>query len=227
MMSRMFKSVDKTWNCFVGCGFDCTYCNARKAALTRFKHVPRYRDGFRPKLVEKELGRRFRPGDFIFIAYMGDIAFATREELLRILERVRAFPSTYFLMQSKNPQQFYDLVVDWGITFPPNIYLGTTIETNRDYGLTKAPPPVERFRYLTGTPHNFKFVSIEPIMDFDLEELVHWVRLMQMNIVEVGADNYHNNLPEPEWCKVERLLEQLREICPTVVEKEGLERLRR
>ncbi|MBA7551573.1 hypothetical protein ES705_44117 [subsurface metagenome] len=225
-MSRMFKSIDKTWNVFVGCEFDCSYCNARKAAETRLKESPRYKDGFKPHLVESEVKRTFRPGQFIFVAYMGDIAFATKEQFLRILARIRQFPGTYFLMQSKNPKQFYDWRIDWGITLPPNVYVATTIETNRDCGLTKAPAPVERFRYLTGYPHNLKFLSIEPIMDFDLEELIQWVKLLQPDIIEVGADNYHNHLPEPPWGKVKRLLESLRGICPRVIEKEGLERLK-
>lgn len=224
-MSRMFKTIDETWNVFVGCRHGCTYCNARKAAETRFMHIARYRDGFTPQLVEEELRRRFKPGQFIFVAYMSDIAFATRDEFLRILARVGEFPETYFLVQSKNPRQLYDWREDWGITLPANVYLGTTIETNRDYGLTKAPPPIERFRYLTGYPHNRKFLSIEPIMDFDLDILTNWVKLLQPDIVEVGADNYHNNLAEPPWWKVEELLNNLREICPKVVEKEGLERL--
>lgn len=226
-MSRMFKSIDQTWNVYVGCRFDCTYCNARKAAETRFRHIPRYRDGFTPKLIEKEFNRRFKPGQFIFVAYMGDIAFATREEFLLILAKIRGFPDTYFLVQTKNPRQLYDWWADWGINLPPNVYLGTTIESNRDYGLTKAPPPIERFRYLTGYPHNLKFLSIEPIMDFDLEELLTWVRLMQPRIIEVGADNYHNNLPEPGRWKLEELLKVLPSLCPTVVEKDGLERLKK
>jgi len=172
-------------------------------------HIVRYRDGFTPQLVEEELRRRFKPGQFIFVAYMGDIAFATRDEFLRILARVREFPETYFLVQSKNPRQLYDWREDWGITLPPNVYLGTTIETNRDYGLTKAPAPVERFRYLTGYPHNRKFLSIEPIMDFDLDILTNWVKLLQPDIVEVGYDNYANRLIEPKLSKVENLIARL------------------
>jgi hypothetical protein len=49
---------------------------------------------------------------------------------------------------------------------------------------------------------------------------------MQPDIIEVGADNYHNHLPEPPWSKVKALLGKLRGISPRVVEKEGLERLR-
>jgi protein gp37 len=172
--------------------------------------------------VEKELNKRFKPGEFIFVAYMGDISFATREEVMRILDRINDFPETNFLIQSKNPWKFWD----WQVDFPRNVYLGTTIETNRDYYLTKAPPPLERFRMLTGYGHNLKFLSIEPIMDIDLDILTDWVRLMNPDIVEIGADNYHNHLVEPPWWKVESLINNLRDICPKVVEKEGLERLK-
>lgn len=227
-MSRMFRSISSTWNVYVGCRFECSYCNARKAALTRFKHVPRYKDGFTPKLVEEELKRRFKPGEFIFVAYMGDISWALHPWVERILARIRQFPETYFLLQTKHPKVFWE----WDLVLPPNVYLGTTIESNRDYHLTKAPAPIERFRYLTGYPHNRKFLSIEPIMDFDLEELLTWVKLMQPNIIEIGADNYHNNLLEPPWWKVEKLIENLREMKTAlgksliVIEKEGLHRLK-
>jgi len=225
-MSRMFKSIERTWNVYVGCEFNCIYCCARKQALTRFRRLPRYQDGFTPRLIEAELSRRFKPGLFIFVAYMGDIAYATREQFLRILNRIREFPETDFLIQTKNPEQLYIWRQDWGIVLPVNVYIGTTIESNRNYGLSKAPPPIDRFRYLTGYPHNHKFLSIEPIMDFDLDVLVSWVRMLQPDIVEVGADNYFNHLPEPPWWKVEELLKRLREFCPKVEEKEGLERLK-
>lgn len=222
----MFKSITSTWNVYKGCRFNCTYCNARKAAETRFRHIARYRDGFKPKLIETELQRRFKPGQFIFVAYMGDIAFATKDQLLRILAKVREFPETWFLIQSKNPRQLYDWCADWGICAPPNVYVGTTIESNRDYGVTKAPSPYDRFLYLNGYPHDLKFLSIEPIMDFDLDEFVIWIGAMKPQIIEVGADNYHNHLVEPPWWKVEKLLNNLRGICPNVIEKEGLKRLK-
>lgn len=224
-MSRMFSVDGKpmtTWNVFVGCRFRCFYCNARKAAETRFRHIPRYRDGFTPKLVEEELNRKFKPGEFVFVSYMGDIAWAPQPWVETIMKRVRQFPETNFLIQSKDTKRFWD----WGITLPPNVYLGTTIETNRDYHLTLAPPPEDRFRFLAGYPHNHKFLSIEPICDFDLEVLSHWVELLQPDIVEVGADNYHNYLEEPGWWKVEELLKALPHLCPKVVEKDGLGRLK-
>lgn len=227
-MSRMFKTVDRTWNPFTGCNYFCYHggCWARRTAQRLSYYIARYKDGFLPRFNQEELHKTFLPGQFVAVSLMRDIAWATREQFLKILARISDFPQTDFLIQSKNPKQLYDWREDWRITLPSNVYLSTTIETNRDYGLTKAPPPMERFRYLTGYPHSLKFLSIEPIMDFDLDELTRWVRLMQPDIIEIGADNYHNNLPEPPWSKVAQLLKELREICPNVVEKEGLERLR-
>lgn len=39
-MTRMFKTVSRTWNVFKGCRFECTYYNARKMAETRLKDSP-------------------------------------------------------------------------------------------------------------------------------------------------------------------------------------------
>ncbi len=222
-MSRMFKTITSTWNVYTGCYFECSYCNARKAAETRFRHVERYRDGFKPRFNEKELGRHFKPGEFIFVSYMGDIAWANSEWRELILEKVYISQETNFLFQSKNPWIF--CTYDWPKL--SNIIYGTTIETNRDYRLTKAPPPNERYKYMALLKYSQKFISIEPICDFDLDTLVGWMKDIKPEIIEVGADNYHNDLPEPPWWKVEMLLDILKSICPRVVEKEGLERLKK
>lgn len=225
-MSRMFL-IDgkpmKTWNVWVGCKFECTYCCARSQALTRLKHSPRYRNGFEPHFVKEELSKTFKPGEFIMVPFMGDIAFASRDEVKLILLRMLRFPETNFLFCSKNPGAF----TKWGIyELPRNLYLGTTLESNRDYRVSKAPPPLLRVKDLAKIDWPKKFVSIEPIMDFDLEIFVSWLHWLKPAIIEVGADNYHSHLQEPSGSKVASLLEHLRDICPTVVEKKGLERLR-
>lgn len=225
-MSRMFKIDGKimtTWNVFCGCLYQCTFCNARKAALTRFKHVPRYRGGFIPHLVEKELRRRFKPNEWCFIAYMGDIAFASKCEVELILSIVSKFPQTTFLFLTKNPKCY----LKWGLEYPDNLYLGATIETNIDYALTKAPAPVERYRVMAALDYPRKFISIEPIMDFSFPIFLYWMKEIGPQIIEVGADNYRNHLVEPGWDKVQDLLLMLRDFCPTVVEKEGLGRLKK
>lgn len=227
-MSRMFLiPVDgelrpmRTWNCFVGCLYDCTYCNARKAALTRLKHSLRYRDGFKPHLVKEELSKKFNPGDFVFICYQGDISFASRPIIIDLCCRIAAQSKVNFLFCTKSPLHYWY----WHMVWPENLYLGATIETNRDLGLSRAPAPSHRYEAMQALDHPKKLISIEPICDFDLDEMLTWMEEIKPEIVEVGADNYHNNLPEPKWYKVQSLLNGLRDICPTVVEKTGLHRL--
>jgi len=220
-MSRMFivdgKSM-KTWNVWVGCKFNCTYCNARKLALTRLKHIPRYKNGFEPHLVESELSKKFKPGDFIFCAYMGDLSFASYPDMVVIFNRIIQFPETRFLLQSKDPSCFSR----WQLDIPPNVYLGTTIETNRDYKLTKAPPPVERFRALREYPHPHKFLSIEPIQDFDPKEFIKWIEIIKPDIIEVGYDNYGNRLIEPRLDKTLALIKELEKFA--VVKRKTIRR---
>lgn len=221
-MSRMFKSITRTWNVFVGCRFNCTYCSARKLALNRLRYSPRYKDGFNPHLVESELNKTFKPGEFIFIAYMGDISFAYIPDMGFILRRIIQYPETRFLLCTKNPRCFHQ----WRLDLPENIVLATTIETNYRNRLSEAPPPPSRYWYLKSYGHPHKMLSIEPVMDFDHDVLLSWVADISPEIIEVGADNYHNHLPEPSPDKLERLLEDLRAICPSVIEKDGLSRLK-
>ena len=225
-MSRMFLIDGKpmtTWNIFVGCKFECTYCNARKAALSRFRHSERYRDGFRPKYIKEELRRRFKPGEWVFVAYMGDIACASREVVINILERIQDFPETNFLFCTKHPLIYWF----WHLAWPDNCHLGATIETTEDYKLSLAPIPRERYRAMIAAEleGKKKFISIEPIMDFKWATMVKWMEEIKPSIIEIGADNYQNRLKEPPPWKVKALLRDLKGICPVVVEKPGLERL--
>jgi hypothetical protein len=54
-----------------------------------------------------------------------------------------------------------------------------------------------------------KLVCIEPIMDFDLEIFVQWVKDIKPLIVYVGYDNYNNKLTEPDPRKTKQLIDQL------------------
>jgi DNA repair photolyase len=212
----------KTWNIWVGCRFNCQYCNARKMALARLQHVPRYRKGFEPHFVEEELDRHFAKGQWVFVGYMGDISFASDTQRERLMSCVRDRPHNTFLFCSKSPACYLNLNLEG----TPNLVLGTTIETNRDTSAwSQAPPTFERAEALARLSNQRKFISIEPIMDFDLADLVHLVDMVNPELIEIGADNYCNSLPEPPRWKLKALLNCLRQIVPHVIEKEGLERL--
>lgn len=52
------------------------------------------------------------------------------------------------------------------------------METNRDQGyerISKAPPPTERFRQFLALDYPRKVVTIEPVMDLDLDTFAGWV----------------------------------------------------
>ncbi len=220
-MTRMFKSITSTWNPVKGCRHDCSYCCAEVMA-NRFRTVSAiYRDVFEPKFIPWRMGQKFRAGDFIFVCFMGDLfgKWVPEEWIRRIIEHITKYPETDFLFLTKNPGR-YRL-----FKFPPNAVLGTTIETNRNYLLTNAPEPRERYMEMLASQHPRQFISIEPVMDFDDNTLIHWIQSIKPELVEIGVDNYHNNLLEPPWEKISRLLIELRAAGIPVNEKKSLERL--
>ena len=199
---RMFHEVSATWNPTPGCEHGCTYCWARDLVLGKLKHLPRYQDGFTPKIVPQELKRRFRSG-LIFVNAMGDGwgHWVPRSWILDVLRVVAESPQATFLFLTKNPIRYWEFLDQ----LPPNIILGATIESNRRYMLiSRAPGPWERE---SGMAHLAwpKMVAIEPIIDFDLDELVAAIRRIKPEFVYIGYDNHHKRLPEPT-------LEQTREL---------------
>ena len=140
---------------------------------------------------------------------------------MSVLAAIGRSPDAMFLLQTKNPARYFEFLD----VLPGNVVLRATIESNRDYGVSKAPSPRERYEAMSAIEWGMKFLSIEPIMDFDFEEFSMWIKDIKPGIVELGADNYGNHLPEPRWDKIELLLNHLKRIC-TVKQKEGLSRLR-
>ena len=208
----------KTWNPVIGCKHHCYFgkCWANRMAQ-RLRNNWRYKDGFdHPKLIEAELHKRFRGDTVVFVSSMGDLfgKWVPDEWIFRVIEAMKRSPETTFFLETKNPKRYNEFIY----YFPENIILSTTIETNRDYVVSKAPPTYERYLEMREFLMR-KHVSIEPIMDFDLKTLVEWMREIEPEVVSVGYDNYNAGLPEPSLKKTIALINQLKRF--TRVEKKG------
>ena len=220
--SRMFSLVTETWNPVTGCDHYCIYCWARRLALTKLKNTRKYRNGFKPAIHPSEFKKKFS-GGIVFVTDMGDLFSASVPSvwILKVIRYTAKFPDTYFLFMTKNPARYHEFIDE----FPPNAILGATIETNRDdlyykYRISQAPPPSERYIAMKELEWDKKFISIEPILDFNLRVFSKWIEEISPIMVYIGYDNYGWKLPEPTLYNTLRLIEELRKF--TIVIKKTI-----
>ena len=218
--SNMYSASRKQWNPFVGCKFDCSYCGSsfqRQAKRQKKNCMKCYR--YTPHTHEKRL-KAYLPktneGEFIFTCASGDVSFCSTPFLKKIVKRIKEQPNKTFLLQSKNPKTFNR------VDIPENVILGTTLETNRDAlykGVSKAPKPSQRQSDLAKVNHSKKMVTIEPILDFDLDVMVRWVKEINPVVVWLGFDSKNNHLPEPSVEKFNRFHQALKKAGFNVILK--------
>jgi len=171
--------------------------------------------------VEREMNTKLGEGNFIFVGSSTDgwAVEVLADWILATLRHCCMYPHNRYLFQSKIPSRF-PLYLEF---MPPDFILGTTIETNRDYEVSQAPTAEARMLSMISLPYP-KMVSIEPIMDFDLDILTDWVKEIHPLFVSIGADSKGHNLPEPSPEKLKALIENLKNIT-TVKLKDNLKRL--
>uniref|UniRef100_A0A6M3LJ98 DUF5131 family protein n=1 Tax=viral metagenome TaxID=1070528 RepID=A0A6M3LJ98_9ZZZZ len=205
---NMYPWVTHTWNVAKGkCPHDCSYCY--------MKRYPQSELYFDAKACNTNLGY----GNTIFVGSSCDLWATTIEPswIEATLGVCRKYANAY-LFQSKNPERFI------GQLFPEFTTLGCTIETNRVYpAISKAPNGLRRkmaMEVLT-LP---KMISIEPIIDFDLPDMVRWIEDIAPDFVSIGADSGNNHLPEPSPSKVRELITELQAITEVKI-KDNLTRL--
>jgi len=219
-MTRMFSFVRRTWNPIVGCHHNCYYGKwwARIQAKRQI-HRCKLCYSFIPHLHEERLNE-FPKSGIVFVVSMGDLwgTWVPDKWIIKILEAIQPYSKReglIFFFETKNPERYLDFVD----IIPPNSILSTTIETNRDYEVSKAPIPFERYIAIIHDDLSMfdKHVSIEPIMDFDHEVLLRWIIDIKPKLVSIGYNNYGEELPEPSVEKTLKLINELKKF--TEVEK--------
>jgi DNA repair photolyase len=217
---NMYKFITHTFNAIKGeCHHGCAYCYMKRWGAQKPAH-----------LDERALRVNLGDGNYIFVGSSIDMFSEKIPNLWidRVISVCRIFNNKY-LFQSKNPKRINAYLQ----RLPVGSVVGTTIETNRIYHQMggKAPIPYERavqMQLIRGYGLQLGLmVSIEPIMDFDLIEMVNMIRKIEPNFVSIGANTrYATRLTEPTSEQVEELINSLKNFT-TVIEKDNLKRLYR
>lgn len=218
---NMYDWITKTWNPIRGvCPHQCAYCYVKKSRAKLLYEGP-------PKLVESQFKKSLGKDNFIFVGSMIDIFAAEIKDdwIGETLEYCRSFPDNKYLFQSKNP----GIMLDWvdNDKFPANSIIGTTIETNRFYAdhMGKTILPQSRAFYMGEISEVYPtMLTIEPIMAFELKNLVELIQQCHPQWVNIGADSQRHNLPEPTGVEVEALISELKKFTEVKVKK-NLKRL--
>lgn len=214
---NMYPWVTHTWNAIKGaCPHDCEYCYMKRwGTLKPFR------------LDKKELRQDLGAGGFIFVGSSCDMwaEDIPDEWILKVLAHCTAHATNRYLFQTKNPGRLLKLKKQ----IPEDSFLATTIETNRAYPqMGRAPAPIMRAQAMMQLrKEGFEtVVTIEPIMDFDLEKLRFLVYVCEPKWVNIGANTSKDVvLPEPGWDKIRALVKALEKFTEVKV-KSNLERLK-
>lgn len=211
---NMYGFVSHTWNAVKGiCSHGCEYCY-----MKRFGHLKDVR--LEPKEFQDDLGA----GNFIFVGSSTDM-FAEdvpSEWITAVMEHLGRYPDNGYLLQSKNPSRFMEFIDD----LPPGAVLCTTVETNRENDLGCAPSRQERLQAMHALKQHISVhITLEPIMDFDLEEFSEQIISLRPDQVNIGSNTSSVKIPEPSKEKTLALIKILKENDINVHEKDNLKRL--
>lgn len=223
--SNMYQNwITDTWNPMAGaCKHNCSYCQVQKNKI-RYEHLNKKYSG-EPRFEQSYLKDDLGSGKFIFVCNQQDL-FAKKNNagvVHTILDICRKFDNKY-LFQTKNPNLFKTFY-EWG-EIPKNSVLCTTLETNKNYWdiIRDAPTTYDRAMNMAELIFVEKYVTIEPILDFDLKDFVDLIRMCKPKGVFIGADSKHCNLPEPLPEKVFALITELKKFTNVII-KDNLKRI--
>jgi len=220
---NMYGFVTHTWNPIKGlCPHQCSYCYMKKM-YKRYKWNPELR------LDEKCFNDDLNKLGFIFVGSSTDMwsEEISIDWIRKVLNHCMSYDNQY-LFQSKNPDKFLEYRNYHQLSFPEKIIFATTIETDNQDIINKfapnAPSIESRVKAMNKLGKAKKMVTLEPLMDFDLEQFVFIIETTIPNQVNLGADSGHNSLPEPSADKIHALITELEKFTK-VYQKDNLKRL--
>ena len=220
---NMYPWVSHTHAHLAGeCENRCSYCYV---SGPEHKRPKLYSGPYR--LVAREFEVSYGRDKTIFVEHCNDLFAQTvpPEFIRRVLAHCCCWPDNTFVFQTKNPVRLQE----FGTFFPPAALFGITLETNRDTSeIGNAPTPslrADAFARFTREGGARKFITLEPILDFDVGVLLNMILRIEPEFVNIGADSKGHNLPEPSGDKVVELIRALREVGIHIKQKRNLVRI--
>jgi len=219
----MYDWIAESFNPIGGvCPHKCRYCFAQNF---RFPSLKEKYSGS-PRLYEKELKRNLGKDKFWFVGSCIDIfaELIPSNWIHETLKHCKKFDNRY-LFQSKNPGRIYELRA----FLPPDVVVGTTVETNRSYPEMGDAPGVKDRAWAIFQLGIYGYetcITIEPIMDFDIDMLAGMIKAARPKFVNIGSSTTISKvpLPEPPSGKIKELITELKK-CTEVKIKSNLKRL--
>lgn len=207
---NMYSFITHTWNTVKGeCYHDCSYC-----------YMKRWGKLNPVRFDEKELKTDLGIGNFIFVGSSCDMWAKNIPEkwILDTLNKCENTDNNY-LFQTKNPSRIR------GNYLPNKSIVCTTIESDIFYKdiMRESPEPYQRALGMYCIDLD-KYITIEPIMDFNLNGFIELLSSIKPKQINIGADSGNNNLPEPSKNKTLDLIEGLKEFT-TVHLKKNINRI--
>jgi protein gp37 len=231
MAGNMYDWVDMAnANPLLGeCSHKCKYCYVEK--LKKRSKVLRERYSGAIRLDEKLLKKKFRNGTR-FLCSCNDLFAENVPDgyISLILEWAASQENVRWVVQTKNPKRMQKWMEVYKV---PNLHKhnstfvwGATIETNRktqspfvDSHISDAPNPADR------VIKGLNFITLEPMLDFDLRELVEILSFADPEFINIGADSGNNHLPEPPPEKIKDLVQMCGDLDIEIRKKSNLERI--
>jgi DNA repair photolyase len=210
---NMYPFVSHTYNLIKGkCPHGCIYCY-----MARF---PQREMRFDKKELKTDLGA----GNFIFIGSSCDMWANEVNDawIYQTIMKSILHDDNRYLFQSKNPHRYLKFLD----ILQGDYTLGVTLESDRDH--IEGPPTIDdRYNGITkvkskGFP---VAVTMEPIMQFDVNRYAEMMDDLQQDWIAIGADSQSHDLPEPVSEQVAELIEVLNTRGHTLKIKDNLQRI--
>jgi len=215
--------------CGGACPYGCPYCYVQ-AIAKRFNNQAMMGPlRFQEKELNEDYYAEKLKGKTLFIEHTHDLFNEDVERwmICKVLEKASDDVAPKIVLQTRNTRRAALYFHDY---FSPDFIVGTTIESSVNVRPDVQLDPIDRAIWLCklGCKTGAKtFVTIEPILEFDLKDLIDIIDRAHPDFVNIGADSKGTGLEEPSAEKVLELIEGIKGLGIEIRTKRNLERILR